>query len=632
MRIYQTVLISCCFVLCFTLALLAPVSAASVWEDVARFGMGQGDSSQADRLAQRLLQHPGTLEKKLRQGMRLPAPVLSPLLSRVRFGILQENKKEWQSLLEQLQQAPPMVPLLSAQPSPARAKTEVSAITLSPATWKTMVEVSPDRNTLIFRVAGGRGANDLSGLKAGCLLISGPTADFPDGFARRVTRAAAAGNRLQVETIPLSLEELLSGDAGLTSSLQPQDIESASLETGPNERLPGFSPTADDAEPGRGSLEPVSAAGNESLWRLPRRETAGNLWEQVKKSAVFSTGLSLEFRNAGLGATLGIKILNPELVVRKDELSFRGNLVLDTALGLRPAESLAFKHALVTLKLKPIPLGFCGPVPIWIRPKIRLILKGRVSGDIGCEGTFSCEAPLFACLRRTDGHWRNDSTATISGRTPGLRLNGSLGQIGAKLFVGTSLTLAINDLAGPTLRSGVYLSFGAVSTLIRSAHGMLPKPLLTLLKVKGGAEIAVGGALEFLKHAEFLATIFRVEVPLYKLKYAGIELDPTHLSLATDSFDPAKVSIWPIYRQRLLEEDRGTIRLTSLSGRSGTWTSPSRSDGMIPVTVTGAGSSSASSKTPTAISCSLPLVDGDLSGRNASLTISIEDPKITHGH
>lgn len=616
------------FLVLVPLLLIAiPTLGASVWEDLASFGKypASSDARQADLLARRLLQSPDALAKRLRTGLSLPIPVRAVLLTRLRFGIHQEGKDEWAPLLELLdQKGDPTISVIGTHQGTPLGQTSPrsSAGTVPPSVMKSLTEVSKDGRTLVFRAAGSRRGGPLAAIKPGAVLIGGPSRQFPEGCARRVISVSSDHRRLQVRTEPLSLDELLEGGSGMHSNLRPADIESASLETGPNERLPSFSvgdPTAEATAFDGLTTLPGGSVDVSSHWRSPNRESAGNLWEQVKKAAVFSTGLSLQFRNAGLGTTLGIKILDPILVVRKDELSFRGRLMFDASVGLRPVESLSFKHALLTLKLKPIPVGFCGPVPIWIRPKIRLILKGRVSGDIGCEGTFSCEAPLLACLRMVDGRWRNDSTATIEARTQGLKLDGAIGHIGAKLFVGTSVGLAINDLAGPTLRSGVYLSFGAVSTLTRASPGTLPKPLLTLFKVKGGAEVAIGGALEFLRNAEFLATIFRAEVPLYKLKYAGIELIPDVMPLHGNSFDPGSVIIRPLYRERVLEKDRGMIRLATIPGAAGHWTPPMGDSGLIDLSSTLG--NTRPERTALSLGCSLPLVDANLTGRGASFTL-----------
>ena len=120
----------------------------------------------------------------------------------------------------------------------------------------------------------------MAAIKPGAVLIGGPSRQFPEGCARRVISVSSEHRRLQVRTEPLSLDELLESASGLNSSLRPDDIESASLETGPNERLPGFSAEEPVLDGAPASLDRSTDAS--SLWKSPNRESSGGLWEQVK--------------------------------------------------------------------------------------------------------------------------------------------------------------------------------------------------------------------------------------------------------------------------------------------------------------------------------------------------------------
>lgn len=555
-------------------------------------------------VVEEVVRNPGEFKKYLARGYSLAPFLREALIQQLSFAIHQEGRRDLQSLVDELRKESPKKPSAIARGNPSQV------VTLSPAWSRRLVAVSRDGNTLRFTKPTKGAFLSAKVFPPGGIIVGGEHPRMPEGFVRRILSCQDFPDEFELKTVRLTLDELLAGRSAVSRQLGPQDVESVTLE-----------PVVLDTEMGHGCRqdqigeedpEKLAVSGRQPASDFRKRGRPATFWQKAKESAIFSSGISLNVTNSALGVGAKVKIENPVLTLTKEEISFRGLLKLETGLSVRPAKKFGFKKGLLKLKLNPIPLGFCGVVPIYIRPTVKVVMKGRVDGTIGFGGGFAFAAPLYSGIRKSGGKWKNISEASIQGTPSQVKIDGNNGAIGGKVFLGAYVSLLVNDLAGPTLRSGVYVSFQAVGTLLKRVLHQ-PPLLLTLFKIKGGAEVSIGGVLEFFKNAELLLDVVRVEIPLYKMKYRGIELDPCCLQIPRGTVvSPEDIKIWPMYQEKILGEKGKEFRLAPLSGAVGTWTPAFR--GKQPQTFSGG-------KQEKSITCSLPLVDQELAALSATLIL-----------
>ena|GEM_PF-5729556 len=483
-------------------------------------------------------------------------------------------------------------------------------VAFTPNLEKSLISVSENQRMLIFRIDGEFSQSRLAMIAVDSLLLAPAGRKFPDGLAVRVRSLRRERNTFEVMVTPVTMADLLGNQPGQDVAIRAEDIEETMIETIPVTPMAIRLPTGLQASTETGALlmsAPATAA----------RTGDKGIWSRVRETAVFSSGARLEWNSNGITGNARLRVENPALVFRRDQLSFSGKIILETGLGFSPARGVSFKHTVLKIRLKPIILGMLGPIPLYVRPRLRVLVKGRLSGSIGCSGAFSFTAPFVTGARRESGSWKNISQATMAVKPRKFSLEGNVGELSAKLFVGVAVDFFINDLAGPSLRTGLYVTPGAAATLLRSPAGERSKgrPILSVFKVKGGAELSIGGALNFFDNARFLVDIVRVEVPLYKLKLDGISVDPQQLSVHQGMrVDPSTLLLVPRYRQRLLEQDQENISLSPIPGIWGLWDPAPDQNNLLP------GLSAGSQQE---FSVSLSLLDKALAVAPGKFTLSV---------
>lgn len=607
-----------------------------------------------------VLRRPAFWLGEFQAGLRLAPPAREALARRVDFAMVQEGRRDLGPLRDFLRRPAGVAPPSrdGGPASPVGAAPRV--ISLARGFARSLTGVSADGGTFRFAVARETGRS-FPPFRRGDLLVGGEDERFPDGFLKQVTAVETRGDGLVVTTEPVGFEDLVAGSAGFRRELGPEDVDEVTVGPGaarPEGRnRPGRDPGSRDGDPVVGTvrlLQPPSgrpphpappgppgsghpphpgAPGQpghpgppvtpptghgDDLSGEPEEGSppaSGTWWEKAKRHAIFSSGVALAFQVKGVDCALQVRLLHPELTITREEIGFRGQLVAVTSVGIWPAKDLAFKTNLLTLRLHPVPLGFWGPVPLYVRPVLKLSIRGRLTGSVGVGGGVSWVAPISVRIRKENGVWRHVSESQVKAEVSGFRFDGTVGSLDAKIAMGPSLSLFVDDLAGPTLRGQVFLAFQALATLVKTGSPR-PVPVMSLFSVKAGAEALVGGALQFFRNAEFLATVVRVDTPLYRLRFSGIDLDPARLTLDAGSvLDPAAVTIWPLYQERVQGEDRARKRLSfRLRGDLGEWEPSPGPDGRLAVPAT-AGES--------VFRCRLPLLDEDLPAAAADLPVII---------
>lgn len=508
--------------------------------------MVENETAQLIRISQKF---PYLLAQLLDNGFSPEEALKKELTDGLKFSLHQEGNLSVKPILKMLQTS-------TSYSRRGRVKVaERSLIDLSREKMSKIASGIDSSGKISFQKGTSR--RDFNDLKKNVILLSAPCPKFPEGLTVMITGVYHRESEIVVATRPLTIEELLGNSSGFEKKLGGDDVESSQIEDIPEIiDLSNFGPISGSSS----DFINVSESGHR-----------GQAWEKLKKNAVFSSGISLSFSNSGVGATFNFKILDPVLILKKGEVSFKGLISTSISLGLQPSKSLSFKTKLLKLNLKPILLGFAGPVPIYIRPKIELVIKGRLTGSVGCGGTFSFRAPLLSGVRKSSGSWKNISSAKIEGEAFDTEVNGTSGSLKGKIFVGAYIRLAINDIAGPALRCGVYCTVQALASMVRK-NIYMPKPFLTMLKIKGGAEASVGGAIEFLKNAELLFTIIREEIPFYKVKFSGLRPEKVRHKVRAGSFvNVNDLKLYPIYKTYLCGERKDSIEINTVPANWADW-------------------------------------------------------------
>lgn len=115
----------------------------------------------------------------------------------------------------------------------------------------------------------------------------------------------------------------------------------------------------------------------------------------------------------------------------------------------------------------------------------------------------------------------------------------------------------------------------------------------------------------------FRHTLFRKELPAYRLLLRGISLSPDRLNLRCgEKFPPEAVKIVPSYELSFAGKPLETLDLVPISGIYGTWKTPSQADA--------AGFSTSEPGTPP-LSCTLLLLASEVSGKSATLQLEVGD-------
>ena len=369
------------------------------------------------------------------------------------------------------------LPLVASSASSVPTVIPDTTKVLPETTTQYLSEVSDDGAIFTFT----QSTADLDALAPGDVIVSGPTANAPYGFLRRVTSVSSLGGQVVVTTEEATLEDAIeSGEAHVSQLLTPNQIQSST-------QLQGV------------KLESPSQLDDEFYWTLDtvvlydHDKNPGTTNDQVVASGSIQLKPSLDF----------------DLVIsdwKLEELTFIAGAVETTKLEIGgkvellgiEEEKVIARHTLTPITV-PIPPS---PFPVVIVPVLTVSVGMDGSVHVGVTTGVEQQATLKAGLRYAGGVWQpvshfsNEFHYNPPTLSAGLNLKG---------YANAQLALLLYGVTGPYAELEAYLELVA---------DIAQDPWWTLW---AGMEMPLGVKVEVLGH-----TIVETEtVPIaYRLALA----------------------------------------------------------------------------------------------------------------
>lgn len=314
-----------------------------------------------------------------------------------------------------------------------------------------------------------------SGIKAGSIIVAGPSAQAPYGLLRRVTARNDAGGQTKLQTEPASLPDAIP-EGRLDVTLAPDGTLSGAS-VGPQTRAEQLArlDMSKTVSFERALAGPGASGGGCSA-------NAGTL--ALKGSATVGMGFDL---NASWGLFSGVSA------------DFNADVSAKAALGVEAGinASCTAKFNTPQARFARV-VVFVGPVPVTLTPFVEGVAKATVGGAVtGRAGvSYSMNAHAGLHLDKNGVHPSTSFTQNLSGDRPGLpAADGS-----AEVSGGPRAGVLVYEAAGPTV---------TVSASLSATIAPLARPWWYLdggLGADLGAEFSVFGL-----HAEANQTIFSIK-------------------------------------------------------------------------------------------------------------------------